>query len=232
MADEVATDTFLDQRRKMVAVQLRRRGIRDERVLAAMERVPRHVFVGRDFWSRAYDDDPLPIGQGQTVSQPYIVAAMLQALGIRSENRVLEVGTGTGYEAALLAELAREVITIERHSALADAAREILSRLGYCNVTVMEGDGTKGWAEAAPYDRIIVAAASPRLPASLFEQLKEGGKMILPIGSPELQSLVLVEKIKGQPETLRLDGCRFVPLIGAEGFISGPGEPGNYLPKP
>jgi protein-L-isoaspartate(D-aspartate) O-methyltransferase len=211
-------DPFLQQRRNMVGVQLRRRSIRDERVLAAMERVPRHEFIAREFWSRAHNDDPVPIGEGQTVSQPYIVAAMLQGLEIAPEHRVLEVGTGTGYQAALLAELAREVFTIERHAVLAEAARQNLVRLGYCNATVITCDGTQGWPSAAPYDRIIVAAAAPSIPPSLFGQLLERGKMIVPVGSTEMQELLLVQKAAGQPLTSALEGCRFVPLIGAEGF--------------
>jgi len=218
MTNEPPPDPFLEQRKKMVAVQLRRRGIHDERVLSAMERVPRHEFVGPQFRSRAYEDDPAPIGEGQTVSQPYIVAYMLQALDIAPEHRVLEIGTGTGYQAALLAELAHEVFTVERHRILADAARENLTRLGYRNVTVIYADGTQGWPEAAPYDRMIVAAAAPRVPPPLFEQLAERGNLIVPVGSTDLQELMLVEKRDGQPVGSRLEGCRFVPLIGAEGF--------------
>lgn len=202
----------------MVAVQLRRRGIRDERVLSAMERVPRHEFVRLELRGRAYEDDPAPIGEGQTVSQPYIVAYMLEALDIGPEHRVLEIGAGTGYQAALLAELAREVVTVERHRILADAARENLARLGYRNVTVIHADGTQGWPAAAPYDRMIVAAAAPRVPPPLFEQLAEGGKLIVPVGSTDLQELMLVEKREGQPVSSPREGCRFVPLIGAEGF--------------
>ena len=218
MTEESEFDAFELERRNMVAVQLRRRGIRDERVLAAMERVPRHEFVAREFWKRAYDDDPVPIGEGQTVSQPYIVAAMLETLEISPEHRVLEVGTGTGYQAALLAKLAREIFTIERHAILGEVARQTLSRLGVYNVNVITGDGTQGWPAAAPYDRIVVAAATPQVPPSLFEQLAERGRMILPVGSTEVQELVLVRKVKGQPLTSRLEGCRFVPLIGVEGF--------------
>jgi len=225
MADVKQLDVFAQQRRNMVAVQLRRRGIHDERVLAAMERVPRHEFIATEFWSRAYDDDPLPIGEGQTVSQPYIVAAMLQALEIAPEQRVLEVGTGTGYQAALLSELTRTVFTIERQPLLANTAQRILSRLGYSNVTVINGDGTQGWLEAAPYHRIIVAAAAPRIPTSLLEQLADEGSMILPVGSAVLQDLVLVRRVAGKHITAHLEGCRFVPLIGAEGFAVDPPNP-------
>jgi len=218
MAADQQLDPFLDQRQSMVALQLRRRGIHDERVLRAMERVPRHEFISPQFFGRAYSDDPVPIGEGQTVSQPYIVASMLESLQIAPEHRVLEIGTGTGYEAALLAELAREVVTIERHERLAESARHNLIRLGYRNVNVIQGDGTKGWTATSPYDRIIVAAAAPHVPPPLFEQLVENGKLIVPVGSTEVQELLLVEKRGGHPRTSRLEGCRFVPLIGAEGF--------------
>ena len=218
MDAEIRTYPFAVERRDMIAVQLRRRGLRDERVLAAMERVPRHEFMAQQFWNRAYADDPVPIGEGQTVSQPYIVAYMLEALEMAPEHRVLEIGTGTGYQAALLAELAHEVITIERHAALAEKARHNLERLGYQNITVIQGDGTRGWPEAAPYDRIIVAAASPQVPPPLFDQLTEEGRLVIPVGSTEIQELRLVRKRDGQPLTTRLEGCRFVPLIGAEGF--------------
>ena len=230
MTGDTEFDALEKKRSNMVAVQLRRRGIHDERVLAAMELVQRHEFLAREFWNRAYDDDPLPIGEGQTVSQPYIVAAMLAALEIGPEHRVLEVGTGTGYQAALLAELAREVITIERHSVLADSARAILTRLGYCNVIVINGDGTQGWPGAAPYHRIVIAAAAPRVPPSLFQQLADGGRMIAPVGSTEVQDLVLVQKMDGQALTSRLEGCRFVPLIGAEGFSENLDPAGGLSP--
>lgn len=218
MAASSEPDLFVQQRLAMVSAQLRRRGIRDERVLAALERVPRHEFVAPQFWKQAYDDDPLPIGEGQTVSQPYIVAYMLEQLDVQAEQRVLEIGTGTGYQAALLAELSRDVVTVERHATLANTASANLDRLGYKNVTVIHGDGTQGWRERAPYDRIIVAAAAPHVPRSLFEQLAESGKLIAPVGSTEVQEVLRVEKSGGQPLTSRLEGCRFVPLIGAEGF--------------
>lgn len=218
MPGTLTNELFLERRQSMVGTQLRRRGIRDERVLAAMERVPRHEFIAAGFRDRAYDDEPVPIGEGQTISQPYIVAYMLQELGIEPHHRVLEIGTGTGYQAALLAELAREVVTIERHPSLAETARANLGRLGYRNVSVISGDGTQGWPSAAPYDRIIVAAAAPRVPSPLFGQLAEQGRLILPLGSSEFQELTLVEKRDGQAVSSRLEGCRFVPLIGAEGF--------------
>lgn len=211
-------DAFEAKRFAMVAAQLRRRGIRDERVLRAMEKVPRHLFVSYQQQASAYDDNPLPIGEGQTVSQPFIVAYMLEALQIAPENRVLEIGSGTGYQAALLAELAREVFTIERVPTLYESARENLQRLGYSNVEVMLGDGTRGLPEKSPFDRIIVPAAAPDVPSSLFEQLVEGGRMILPVGTPEMQELLLVGKLNGLPTTQQLEGCRFVPLVGEQGF--------------
>ncbi len=215
---EEPQDPFLGQRVKMVASQLVRRGIRDERVLAAMERVPRHEFIDPRLRDQAYDDEPVSIGEGQTISQPFMVAYMLEVLRVEPDNRVLEIGTGTGYEAALLADLAREVVTIERHRALSDLARQNLEQLGYHNVTVIEGDGSQGWLRRAPYDRIIVAAAAPNVPASLLDQLAEGGRLVAPIGSPEAQETTLVEKREGKFKMKTLDGCRFVPLIGAEGF--------------
>lgn len=211
-------DAFEAKRFAMVAAQLRRRGIRDERVLRAMEKVPRHLFIASHLHNSAYDDNPLPIGEGQTVSQPFIVAYMLETLQIAPENRVLEIGAGTGYQAALLAELAREVFTIERVPGLYESARENLQRLGYSNLEVILGDGTRGLPEHAPFDRIIVAAAAPDVPTSLFEQLAEGGRMILPVGTPEMQDLLLVRKQNGLPNTQQLEGCRFVPLVGEQGF--------------
>jgi protein-L-isoaspartate(D-aspartate) O-methyltransferase len=218
MKADLQTDASSTERLAMVSTQLRRRGIRDQRVLAAMERLLRHEFVEEKFRPRAYDDDPVQIGEGQTVSQPFIVAYMLEALQLAPEHHVLEVGTGTGYQAALLADLARDVITLERHRSLADAATQNLQRLAYHNVTVINADGSEGWPEAAPYHRIIVAAAAPRVPAPLFDQLAEGGKLIAPVGTTELQELLLVEKKNGQPRRSHLEGCRFVPLIGVEGF--------------
>ncbi|MGH9492969.1 MAG: protein-L-isoaspartate(D-aspartate) O-methyltransferase [Terriglobales bacterium] len=214
-------DSFHTQRIAMVELQLRTRGIRDPRVLAAMQRVPRHEFLAPEFQREAYEDRPLPIGHGQTVSQPYIVAAMLEALELQPADTVLEIGTGSGYQTALLAELAGKVYSIERHAPLAERARQTLERLGYMGVEVLVGDGTEGLPSAAPFDAILVSAAAPKLPPPLLEQLAEGGRMIVPVGFAEGQELELVRKQRGQPLITRLDACRFVPLIGREGFPSG-----------
>jgi protein-L-isoaspartate(D-aspartate) O-methyltransferase len=205
-------------RLSMVATQLRRRGIHNERVLSAMEKVPRHEFIPPHLHHAAYDDNPVPIGEGQTVSQPYIVAYMLQALEVWPDHRVLEVGTGTGYQAALLGELAHEVFTIERVPSLFVAAQDILSKLGYTNVTAIHGDGTHGLPDRAPFDRIIVAAAAPDIPSALFHQLTDSGRMIIPVGSPDMQELLLVRKQNGERLITKLEGVRFVPLIGTHGF--------------
>lgn len=197
----------------MVDAQLRARGIGDERVLDAMVRVPRHEFAPERYRNQAYEDHPLPIGQGQTISQPYIVARMLEALAIKPTSKVLEVGTGSGYLTALLAELAAQVISVERYADLANAARELLGRLGYSNVKVIVGDGSKGFAEAAPYDAIIVSAAAGEVPPALLEQLAEGSRMIIPVGSADSQQLQLIRMENGQPQISFHELCRFVPLV-------------------
>lgn len=202
----------------MVEQQLRRRGIHDERVLRAMEDVPRHEFIPEERRNRAYQDEPVPIGEDQTISQPYMVAIMTQLLAVEPENTVLEVGTGTGYQAAVLSRLARQVYTIERHASLAKRAREILLRIGYENVEVIVGDGTRGLPEYAPHNRILVAAAAPSVPPPLIEQLAEAGRMIIPVGTPDIQVLQLVRKNQGEIFTSNLEGCRFVPLVGEGGF--------------
>jgi protein-L-isoaspartate(D-aspartate) O-methyltransferase len=215
------SDAFHAQRVAMVELQLRGRGIRDPRVLAAMESVPRHEFLGPEFQKEAYEDRPLPIGYGQTVSQPYIVAAMLEALELQPSDCVLEIGTGSGYQTALLAELTGKVYSIERHAPLAERASQTLERLRYTSVRVLVGDGSEGLPSAAPFDAILVSAAAPKLPPPLLEQLAEGGRMIVPVGFAAGQELELVRKQHGQPCITRLDACRFVPLIGREGFPSG-----------
>ena len=193
--------------------QLRSRGITDERVLDAMARVPRHQFAPERYRDQAYEDHPLPIAEGQTISQPYIVAIMLQALALKASDRVLEIGTGSGYVTALLAELTGEVFSIERHAALANAARELLSRLDYRNVRVVVGDGARGFAEGAPYDAILVSAAASELPHELIDQLAEGGRLMIPVGCDDSQQLHLIEKRNGQPKTTLREMCRFVPLV-------------------
>jgi protein-L-isoaspartate(D-aspartate) O-methyltransferase len=197
----------------MVEAQLRGRGIRDPRLLKAMATVPRHEFVEPRYREQAYEDHPLPIGSGQTVSQPYIVALMLQVLQLEPASRVLEIGTGTGYQTALLAQLAAHVYSVERHPQLAREAEAILSRLGYRNVTVLVGDGSQGLPQHAPFDAIVVSAAASQIPAPLFDQLGEGGRMIIPVGPSEAQELQLIQKREGKPLITVLDGCRFVPLI-------------------
>jgi protein-L-isoaspartate(D-aspartate) O-methyltransferase len=204
---------YTDLRRRMVESQLRARGIADQRLLAAMERVPRHEFAPERYRDQAYEDHPLPIGEGQTISQPYIVARMLEALALSPTDKVLEVGTGSGYLTALLAEMAAEVFSIERHVALADAARDLLARMGYANVRVIVGDGTQGFAEAAPYDAIIVSAAAAEIPRALLEQLAEGGRMIIPVGAADSQQLQFIRMLDGQPRTSLHELCRFVPLV-------------------
>lgn len=200
-------------RRRMVESQLRLRGIGDQRVLDAMAKVPRHEFVPERIRREAYEDHPLPIGEGQTISQPYIVAIMLESLALEPRDKVLEVGTGSGYATALLAELASEVVSIERHADLADEARRVLEHLGYKNVRVIVGDGSRGFPESAPYDAILVSAAAHELPHALVLQLAEGGRMIIPVGRGEAQQLQLIRVQNGQPRTALRELCRFVPLV-------------------
>src|SRR5664279_2343777 len=211
-------ETPQQQRTRMVGEQLRVRGIRDPRLLTAMGKVPREQFVAHEDLGNAYGDHPLPIGAGQTVSQPYIVAAMVVALELRPTDRVLEVGTGTGYEAAILGELAAEVWTIARHAELADKARQVLSALGYANVHVVVGDGSLGLPDHAPFHKIVVAAGAPQAPPSLIAQLAEGGTMVVPVGNRVEQQLQVACKIGGEMVTARQILCCFVPLVGAEGW--------------
>jgi protein-L-isoaspartate(D-aspartate) O-methyltransferase len=202
----------------MVEEQLRSRGIRDERVLAAMGKVPRDQFISAEDAANAYGDFPLPIGEGQTISQPYIVAAMVEALQPRPEDRVLEVGAGTGYQAAILGELTAEVWTIERHAELAERARQILQSLGYTNVHVVHGDGSLGLPEQAPFDKILVAAAAPRIPETLISQLVDGGLLVVPVGTRLEQQVNVLRKLGDQISVSTHDLCRFVPLIGEQGW--------------
>jgi protein-L-isoaspartate(D-aspartate) O-methyltransferase len=210
-----------DARSRMVERQLRRRGILDERVLRAMARVPRELFVPEHLSHLAYADGALPIGFGQTISQPFIVATICSLLGLSGEERVLDVGTGSGYQAAVLAELADEVVTIERVPELAERARASLRQAGYDNVDVRLGDGSLGLPERAPYDGIAVAAAAPTVPPALYDQLAEGGRLVVPRGGRSGQELVLVERTPHGPVERRSVTCRFVPLLGEEGFPGG-----------
>lgn len=202
----------------MVAEQLRRRDIRDERVLAAMARVPRHLFVPAASQSEAYEDRPLPIGDGQTISQPYMVAIMTQALGLAGGERVLEIGTGSGYQTAVLAELSREVFTVERLFALFQKAENRLRNLGYENIRCRLGDGSKGWPEKAPFDGILVTAGAPGVPEALKAQLAEGGRLVIPVGSRYTQSLLRIERTGGRFAEEDITGCVFVPLVGESGW--------------
>jgi protein-L-isoaspartate(D-aspartate) O-methyltransferase len=216
-------DTELAAKRlEMLEKQLRRRGIKDEKVLAAMDAVPRHEFVPAEFRERAYEDAPLPIGDGQTISQPYIVAAMTAALRIKAADRILEIGTGCGYQAAILSRLGNEVFSVERRPKLAAEASKRLGELGYANVHVHCGDGSLGLPEFAPFDAILVAAAAPSVPKPLLAQLAEGGRMILPVGDEENQVLQLIEKLGNTILTNTLEGCRFVPLVGYHGWQNPP----------
>ena len=207
-----------ERRRRMVERQLRRRHVEDERVLAAMARVPRELFLPEAQRERAYDDAALPIGGGQTMSQPYMVAKMSELLSLDGDDLVLDVGTGSGYHAAVLAELAREVVTIERVPELAERARANLAAAGYGNVEVLVGDGTLGVPERAPFDAIAVAAAAPVLPESLYEQLRPGGRIVVPVGGRSNQRLELIVRSPEGPAVVRSVPCRFVPLVGEEGF--------------
>jgi protein-L-isoaspartate(D-aspartate) O-methyltransferase len=200
-------------RQFMVDSQLRARGVSDPRVLDAMLRVPRHEFVPEPYRDRAYDDHPLPIGDNQTISQPYIVALMLESLQLKPSDKVLEIGTGSGYATALLAELVAQVFSIERHPSLAENARRVLTALGYSNIQVFTGDGTLGLPGAAPFDAILVSAAATDLPAALLNQLREGGRMIIPIGREDSQQLQFIRIVNGQPVISPREAVRFVPLV-------------------
>jgi protein-L-isoaspartate(D-aspartate) O-methyltransferase len=205
-------------RREMVECQLRARDIVDDVVLGAMERVPRERFVPERERNRAYDDAALPIGHGQTISQPYMVARICEALVVRPGQRALDVGTGSGYQAAVLAELGAEVVTIERIPELAEQARANLAAAGCENVEVVVGDGTLGVPERAPFDAIAVAAAAPGLPESLYEQLRPGGRLVVPVGGPRAQRLEVIVRSPEGPAVVHSVPCRFVPLVGEEGF--------------
>jgi protein-L-isoaspartate(D-aspartate) O-methyltransferase len=200
-------------RQQMVESQLRARGISDPRVLEAMLKVPRHEFVPETLYDEAYEDHPVPIGDGQTISQPFVVALMLESLQVSPKDKVLEVGTGSGYATALLAELAAQVFSIERHPALADRARAVLKVLDYSNVRVVTGDGSLGLPHNAPFDAILVSAATLNVPGTLISQLREGGRMIIPVGTADSQQLQFVRMTNGQPVISIGEAVRFVPLI-------------------
>jgi protein-L-isoaspartate(D-aspartate) O-methyltransferase len=211
-------DPYASDRARMVEQQLRNRGIGDERVLQAMMQVPRHEFVPPEYRAQAYEDHPLPIGEDQTISQPFIQALSLQALCLEGTELALEVGTGSGYQTALLAVLTRYVYSIERCENLAQSAGAVLHRLGLSNLQVVVGDGSNGLREHAPFEAILVSAAAPTVPKSLFEQLSDPGRMVIPVGPPQAQQLELVRKQQGKDTIEILEGCRFVPLLGAEGY--------------
>jgi protein-L-isoaspartate(D-aspartate) O-methyltransferase len=212
------TADFQSLRDLMVDSQLIPRGINDKRVLDAMRKVPRHLFIDESQWYKAYEDMALPAGEGQTISQPYMVAVMTQLLEIKGEEKVLEIGTGSGYQAAILAELSGEVYSIERFQALSDRAREVIRNLGYENVHLKVGDGTLGWPEAAPFDRILITAGAPEIPKPLIEQLSEGGVIVAPVGDRFSQQLLKITKQKGELSREYHTPCVFVPLVGEYGW--------------
>jgi protein-L-isoaspartate(D-aspartate) O-methyltransferase len=209
------------KRAQMVEHQILARGVKDRLVLDAMRKVPRHVFVAPEYRDSAYADRPLPIGQGQTISQPYMVAVMTEALKLGGHEKVLEVGTGSGYQAAILAEIADHVVTTERWPELAELARVTLKELGYANVEVVVADGSRGYPERAPYDGIIVTAGAPDIPEVLVDQLADGGRLVIPVGNSFQQTLTRLTRKGEQRETERLEGCVFVPLIGQYGWPEG-----------
>jgi protein-L-isoaspartate(D-aspartate) O-methyltransferase len=214
-------DRYAKQRIKMVDSHIRSRGIRDERVLRAMEKIPRHLFIDEGLIDQAYNDNPLPIGEKQTISQPYIVALMAEALDLNGREKVLELGTGSGYQAAILAELADRVFTVERIASLAQKARKLLESLNYYNVVIRVGDGTYGWREESPFDAIVVSAGSPSIPRMLVEQLAVGGRLVIPVGDRYSQTLIKLTRLSGNPDDVKkedLGGCRFVNLIGEHGW--------------
>ncbi len=202
------------ERERMVDEQLVGRGVTDPRVLAAMRRVPRQLFVDEALRDRAHGDHPLPIGDGQTISQPFMVGKMSELLELAGTEKVLEIGTGSGYQAAVLGELSGRVCTVERIPKLAQRARELLEMLGYANVWVRVANGTLGWPDEAPFDRILVAAGAPSVPPPLFEQLREGGRMVMPVGDATGQVLQVIEKRDGEMRTTEHAGCTFVKLVG------------------
>ena len=219
MTKQSNSDIYRIARERMVETQIKARGIKDSRVINAMLKVPRHLFVDEALQEQAYGDYPLPIGEGQTISQPYIVALMTEALELKGTERVLEIGTGSGYQTAILAELALWVYTIERFYKLSKRAQKILLEvLGYKNISFKVGDGSLGWKEAAPFDAIIITAATPEIPKPLIDQLAEGGRIVAPVGSEYSQTLIKGIKKGGKLYTTPIEEVRFVKLVGAYGF--------------
>lgn len=212
------TGRYETARERMVQDQLKSRDIKDPKVLQAMARVPRHLFIPEELRDRAYEDRPLPIGQDQTISQPYMVALMVEAMGLTGKERVLEVGTGSGYETAVLAELCAEVYSVERLERLAVRARSVIASLGYRNVFIFTGDGTLGLAKHAPYDAVVISAAAPCLPRPLLDQLGPGGCLVVPMGEEELQTLVRIRKTSEGLKEDYLGECHFVKLVGTYGW--------------
>ncbi|MDY0187626.1 MAG: protein-L-isoaspartate(D-aspartate) O-methyltransferase [Syntrophus sp. (in: bacteria)] len=214
-------DRFQKQRWRMVETQIRARGVTNPRILEAMSKIQRHLFVEEALADQAYNDNPLPIGELQTISQPYMVALMTDALELKGRERVLEIGTGSGYQTALLAELAEQIFSIERVASLANNARRILDHLGYYNVAIRVGDGTYGWKEEAPFDAILVTAGAPGIPHPLVEQLAVGGRLVVPVGGRSVQDLLKITRQSEDVQDLKkeqLGGCRFVDLIGEYGW--------------
>jgi protein-L-isoaspartate(D-aspartate) O-methyltransferase len=209
---------FICERERMIEDQIIGRGISDTRVSDAMHRVPRHLFVPAESQAQAYEDHPVLIGQGQTISQPYMVAIMTELLELKPGGRVLEIGTGSGYQTAILAEIAAQVVSMERNETLAQIAKERLQTLGYDNILVITGDGTLGYPPTAPYDAILVTAGGPRIPATLKDQLRQAGILVCPAGSREIQTLIKLRKVHEQFEEQNGIPCIFVPLIGREGW--------------
>jgi protein-L-isoaspartate(D-aspartate) O-methyltransferase len=217
-AADLNPDDFAMQRERMVATHIAGRGLTDPRLLAAFRAVPRHLFCEPPGHPESYADHPLPIGEGQTISQPYIVALMTDELRLRGGERVLEIGTGSGYQTAILCEMAGEVVSVERHASLAERARRLLDRQGYANVSLHVGDGTRGWPEGAAYGAILVTAAAPHVPKALRDQLANGGRLVAPVGDSYAQTLLAVTREGDVFRTERGIACRFVKLIGEDGW--------------
>ncbi len=205
-------------RENMLSVQIKARGINGKEVLTALRKIPRHLFIPEQQREYAYEDFPLPIGESQTISQPYMVALMTQALNLKKHEKVLEIGTGSGYQSAVLSRIAKEVYTVEKIESLGLKSEKIFKELGHKNIKVKIGDGTEGWSEHAPYDGIIVTAGSPQMPKPLIEQLSENGRIVIPIGNSFSQDLIVARKTKGELTQRTICGCMFVPLIGKYGW--------------